>query len=125
MRITLVAVALACAVAGCGTSGTQADQARGTVNAFLLNCERGAGALAQESLVAPAREVFVDETGTSSGCARVLQIADPGPEPIDAHVTAVDVDSSRATADVETPSGTRTISLSRGREGWLIEGPLS
>jgi hypothetical protein len=125
MRIMLAALALACAAAGCGTSGTQADQARGTVNAFLFNCERGAGSLAQESLVAPAREVFVDETGTSSGCAHVLKIPDPGPEPIDARVTAVDVDSSRARAQVETPSGTRTLSLSRGREGWLIEGPLS
>jgi hypothetical protein len=125
MRSALAAVILACAVAGCGTSGTQADQARGTVNACLFKCERGEGSLAQESLVAPARELFVDEAGTSAGCARVLRIPDPGPEPIDAHVTDVEVDSSRATAAVDTPSGTRTLGLSLGREGWLIEGPLS
>jgi hypothetical protein len=113
----LAAAALAVVAAGCGTPGPEGS-VRGTVDAFLRNCGHGDGPAAMEMLVGPARATFVAEPGTRAGCARIL-----GASAGAARVRAVAVDGELATADVATAAGTRELSLSRGREGWRIEGP--
>jgi hypothetical protein len=117
----LAVVALGLLAAGCGTSGPDAS-VRGTVDAFLFNCRRGNGPAAQELVVPSARAIFVAESGTTAGCARILGL-DGGVDLRAAHVAGVAVDSELAEADLATPAGSRRLSLSFSREGWLIEGP--
>jgi len=116
----LGAAALATVAAGCGTPGPDAS-VRGTIDAFLLNCGRGDGPAAQEVLATPARAAFEAEGGPKAGCARILGVdeRDLGTP----RVRAVRVSSDLAEADVDTGAGPRTVSLSFGRESWLIEGP--
>jgi hypothetical protein len=117
----LAAAALCLLAGGCGTSGPDAS-VRGTVDAFLFNCRRGDGPAAQELVVPPARAIFVAESGTTAGCARILGL-DGGVDLRATHIADVAVDSELAQADLATPAGSRRLSLSFSREGWLIEGP--
>jgi hypothetical protein len=118
----LIAAAALCLLAvGCGTPGPGAS-VRGTVDAFLFNCRRGNGPAAQELVVPPARAIFVAESGTTPGCARILGL-DRRVDLRATHIADVAVDSELAAADVATPAGPRRLSLSFSRDGWLIEGP--
>jgi hypothetical protein len=79
-------------------------------------------ALIAALVVSPARAIFVAESGTAAGCARILGLR--GDADLAAtHVAGVAVDSELAAADVATAAGVRRLSLSFSREGWLIEGP--
>jgi hypothetical protein len=117
----LAAAALCLLAVGCGTSGPAAS-VRGTVDAFLFNCRRGDGPAAQELVVPPARAVFVAESGATAGCARILGL-DDGVDLRATRIAGVAVNSELAAADLATPAGSRHLSLSFSREGWLIEGP--
>jgi hypothetical protein len=116
---TLGVAALALMTAGCGTPGPEGS-ARGTVDAFLLNCGRDDGPAAMQVLVEPAKAQFAAQAGAEAGCARIL-----GARPDGARVRGVRVDGELASADLDTAAGPRTLSLSFGREGWRIEGPRS
>jgi hypothetical protein len=122
----VVAAALVAAVAaGCGTSNGPAQDAQGTVRAFLLDCRLGDGAAAQEALTQPGREVFVDLPGVDRGCSRILSA--PGTHSGDfarARIASVALHSAAARVVVALP-GRRpaAVTLAQGREGWLIQGP--
>jgi hypothetical protein len=116
---TLGVAALALVTAGCGTPGPEGS-ARGTVEAFLLNCGRDDGPAAMQVLVEPAKAQFDAQPGPAAGCARILGARADG-----VRVRDVRVDGGLASAHLDTATGPRTLALSFGREGWRIEGAQS
>jgi hypothetical protein len=118
-----VAVVLAggAALAGCANGRvSEQDTARGTVQTFLAQCAAGRGVRVLETLNRPARHVFLAAGGTRAGCSAVL-----GRRPLPAgalrraqpRLTRFD----GAVADFAV--GASRVTVTRGAEGWQIEGP--
>src|SRR3954469_24980707 len=125
-----VAVVLAgcAALAGCANGRvSEQDTARGTVETFLAQCAAGRGVRVLETLNRPARGVFLQAGGARAGCSAGLR-RPAGPLSAAQLRAAVPrlVRFDGTTAEFSV-SGTGTpatpLAVSRGPEGWQIEGP--
>jgi hypothetical protein len=119
--VAAVAGGAAALLAGCANGRiSDQDTARGTVETFLTQCAAGRGVRVLETLNRSARTVFLDAGGTRAGCSAVL-----GRRPLPAgalrsarpRLTRFD----GMTADFAV--GASRVAVSRGAEGWQIEGP--
>jgi hypothetical protein len=118
LRAGAAAILAIAAADGCA-NGRVSDQdaARGTVETFLAQCAAGRGPRVLETLNRSARATFVGARGgTRAGCAAVLGgrrvVPDACPELTGFDGTTAEFAVARA-----------RVSVSRGAEGWQIEGP--
>jgi hypothetical protein len=122
------ALALGVAVAGCADGRvSDQDQARGTVETFLAQCAADRGVRVLETLNRPARGVFLQAGGARAGCSAVLrrparplsaaQLRGAVPRLVRFDGTTAEF----AVSGAGTPA--TPLAVSRGPEGWQIEGP--
>jgi hypothetical protein len=123
-----LALAASVAVSGCA-NGRVSDQdtARATVETFLAQCAAGRGVRVSETLNRPARQVLLDAGGTLPGCNAVLKRSG---RPLTARQLRAAApaltrfDGATAEFAVAAGAGGRSrVVVSRGAEGWQIEGP--
>jgi hypothetical protein len=126
---SVIAAGLAgAALAGCA-NGRVSDQdtARGTVETFLAQCAAGRGTRVLETLNRPARTVLLNAGGTRAGCNAILA---RGARPLSGDALRAATprltrfDGTTAEFAVDAGAGGRArVVVSRGAEGWRIEGP--
>lgn len=133
MRRLAAAAVLAAAAAGCqtGIAGPE-EQARSTVEAFLLACAREDPNAAVDLLSPPAQAELVAAEGPLEGCRRLLGLAPLEALPDErlrdafraARVVQVREEGGFGEASVEAPGGARSVlSLEDTGDRWLIERP--
>jgi hypothetical protein len=130
-RRAVPAAAVMCAALGGCANGRVSDQdvARGTVETFLAQCAAGRPTRVLETLNPSARMTLLKAGGAPRGCAAVL-----GGRP--ATWTAAALRAARprltdfdgTTAQFALAPGPRggapaRVTVSRGADGWRIEGP--
>jgi hypothetical protein len=131
LRVALPRAALAvmAAVTGGCANGRVSDQdsARATVETFLAQCSADRGVRVLETLNPSARTVLLEAGGTRAGCNAVLKRAG---RPLTADQLRVATprltafDGTIAEFAVTAPGGgPARVTVSRGAEGWQIEGP--
>jgi hypothetical protein len=118
MRGAAAGILVIAAAGGCANGRvSDEDTARGTVETFLAQCAAGRGPRVLETLNRSARATFLDARGgTRAGCAAVLagRRVPPGARPRLARFDGTSAEFAVARARV---------TVSRGAEGWQIEGP--
>jgi hypothetical protein len=112
----------AAALGGCA-NGRVSDQdtARGTVETFLAQCAADRGVRVVEVLNRSARTTFLDASSTRAGCDAVLarRLTTDQLRRATPRLTRFD----GTTADFALAPARARVTVSRGPEGWQIEGP--
>jgi hypothetical protein len=125
------ATAVLCAALGGCANGrvSDPDTARGTVETFLAQCAAGRGTRVLETLNPAARGTLLEAGGAPRGCAAVLggraatwtaaalRAARPRPSAFDGTTARF------AIAPGGGGAAPARVAVSRGSEGWRIEGP--
>jgi hypothetical protein len=123
--VTAIVVPAAVMGGGCA-NGRVSDQdtARGTVETFLAQCAAGRGVRVLETLNRSARTTFLAAAGTRAGCAAILARRLPAAQLRSAQPRLTRFDGTTAEFAVTGRAGNAArVAVSRGPDGWLIEGP--